>query len=130
MSETDAAALKNSLDAAREACAAKPLTIPQAIHEALWMARTPDGFVTPTKARDVVLTLLSALQQNTCYLKAMLANQEVFVLRQHDLAAIEPMRLWAELAERHGASQEKVGSARTKAQRWDMQPRDTTRWPT
>lgn len=97
MDEAQARQVVDACAANRDACGPKPLTVPEAIADALWVRKTSDGFIT---------------------------------LRQHDRAAPRAIKEWAGLAEMHGAGKDKIESARTKAQRWDMQPHDTTRWPT
>ena len=108
----------------------RPLTIPQAIELAQSYRAQPEILVDSFTSKRVMDALLSALEASPCYLKAVQEGQDVFVLRQHDRAAPGAIEEWALMAERHGASKEKVDSARAKIQHWEEQSLDDTRWPT
>lgn len=118
------------------ACAAlreapKPdYTIADAIDDAIWVRRTPDGFMEPEKGKLLIVTLLSALERSKCYLNAVRRGQEVFVLVQQDRAAASPIELWALDAQKHGCPEAKVQEALQTARRWREQQPNVTKWPT
>lgn len=105
------------------------LTIPEAMIRAKDIIAVPDQLFDTNTARRLLTGLLAALQRSRCYWKAMLKGEEVFVLRQSDRAAIEPMLGWAHLAETHGCGQDKVQDALAMAHRWRSQDPSATKWP-
>lgn len=80
-------------------------------------------------ARQMLDGLLSAIKSSRCFYKAMLAGEEVFVLRQSDRAAPAAIRAWAEEADRSGCGTEKVNSAYQTARAWADQDPSRTKWP-
>lgn len=104
-------------------------TILDAIDDALWLRRTPDGEVSNDRLRRIVDTLLSALQRSQCYYNAVRRGQEVFVLVQQDRAAPWAIRKWGTRAHEHGCPKEKLDSAFATAQRWEAQNTAMTKWP-
>lgn len=107
----------------------RPMTVAEAIGKAQWYRTQREVGVDDKTAKAVIDTLLSALQRNTCYFKAVQRNEEVFVLRMHDRAAVRPIFLWSDIAEAHGCSLAKVSDARSTAGRWSMQEDIATKWP-
>jgi hypothetical protein len=114
----------------REAAAKPPeLSILDAIDDAQWLRRTPDGVVGPERLRGIVDTLLSALERSRCYYNAVRRGQETFVLVQQDRAAPAAIGQWAAIAATHGCPDEKVQSALSTAERWRQQVPTSTKWP-
>lgn len=106
-----------------------PLTIPEAIDLALWIRKTPDCLISHDRLRQLADGLLSALQKYPVYLRAMQAEQDVFVLIDRDRAAPAAIQRWAETADEHGCAPDKVNEAYRKAARWTAQSDAVTRWP-
>jgi hypothetical protein len=114
--------------AQREASKSMPFTIANAIEEALWMRKTPDGYMTPEKQRLLVLTLLSALESSPCFFKGARLNIPTFTLLSYDLAGHAALQAWINAAEAHGCRPEKVDDARRILRTWSQLP--GLRWPT
>jgi len=114
----------------REAAAKVEMTILDAIDDAQWLRRTPDGVVGPMRLRGIVDTLLSALERSRCYYNAMRRGQETFVLVQQDRAAPAAIGQWAAIAATHGCPDDKVQNALSTAERWRKQLATATKWPT
>lgn len=118
-----------------QACAAqregsvRPFTIADAIEEAKWLRRTPDGIIAPELAKRTITTLLAALESSKCFFNAVQRGQEVFVLVQQDRAAVPAIQRWATTAGNHGCSLEKVNDAFRTAERWEKQDPAATKWP-
>lgn len=113
----------------RAKAAEQALTITEAINEAQWLRKTPDGILDPLRARKTIDALLSAIESSPCFLKAKLKGEEVFVLRQQDRAAPFAIRYWAEAAERKGCPGTKVEEANRISVRWGRQSPNVTKWP-
>jgi hypothetical protein len=97
------------------------ISIAQAIDQARWLRRTPDGIVSADVARRVIDTLLAALEVNPAYLKAVAKNEPTFVLRAQDLSSPTVIGTWAQIAAAHGCGEDKVQEALAKAalmERW------------
>lgn len=112
-----------------DAMADKPMTISEAINWALWMRRTPDGLLSPEIQRRTVAALLSALESNPFFFKAVQKGEEVFVLRQQDRAAPHAIAEWARWAGQHGCTPAKVEDAHSTARFWIAQDTSLTKWP-
>ena len=118
-----------------KACAAqregsvRPFTIVDAIEEAKWLRRTPDGIIAPELAKRTITTLLAALESSKCFFNAVQRGQETFVLVQQDRAAVPAIQRWATTAGNHGCSLEKVNDAFRTAERWEKQEPTATKWP-
>ena len=113
----------------REAAAKVEMTILDAIDDAQWLRRTPDGVVGPMRMRAIVDTLLSGLERSRCYYNAVRRGQEVFVLVQQDRAAPPAIGQWAAVAAVHGCPDEKVQNALATAESWRHQLATATKWP-
>jgi hypothetical protein len=113
----------------REAAGKVEMTILDAIDDAQWLRRTPDGVVGPMRMRAIVDTLLSALERSRCYYNAMRRGQETFVLVQQDRAAPAAIGQWAAIAATHGCPDDKVQNALSTAERWRKQLATATKWP-
>lgn len=130
MNPADASKVVNDAADNREKIASKPYTIADAIADAQWVERTPDGFMDPMAAKRTIVTLLAALQQSSCYFNAVRRGQATFVLVEQDRAAPIAIEVWAQTAEGHGCAEEKVVSALRTAANWRTQPANVTKWPT
>ena len=107
----------------------RQFTINDAIEEALWLRRTPDGVLSPDVAKRTIEALYASIERSRCFLNATRRGQEIFVLAQQDRAAPAAIAAWAATARSHGCQSEKVDSAFRTAQRWGAQSVDTTKWP-
>lgn len=108
--------------------ARREFTIADAIAEAEWLAKTPDGVLSHAVAKQTVLALLAALQSSPCYYKAVQRGIPTFTFLAYDKAGHDAIRLWSVLAEKHGARPEKYVTARTMVAAWEQ--RTDLRWPT
>lgn len=115
--------------AAREAGAAAPMTIGEALRIAQNLRLTPEMLIDGPRAKCVIDTLLSAVQSSSAFHKAKLAGEEVFVLRSRDRSAPAAISTWARSAEEHGCPLEKVREAVAVMNRWAAQDQSNTRWP-
>jgi hypothetical protein len=113
----------------REAAATREYTMADAIADARWVERTPDGLLDAERARQIITTLHAALQRSRCYYNAVQRGQEVFVLVQQDRAAPLAITAWANIAGNHGCPQEKVDDAIRVAIAWRGLAPETTKWP-
>jgi len=105
------------------------MTIREAVELAQWLRRTPDGIIPQHKVEQAMAALLAALEASQCYLKATLAGEQTFVLRQRDRAAPAAISVWAMEAQKHGCSDDKTAEAHRMAASWAMQPDSATKWP-
>lgn len=130
MEQKEASKVVADMTEQREA-SAKPsdITILDAIDDAQWLRRTPDGVVGPERLRRIIDTLLSGLERSRCYYNAVRRVQEVFVLVQQDRAAPAAIGHWAAIAAVHGCPDEKVQNALATAERWRQQLLTATKWP-
>lgn len=112
------------------ASADEPMTIAEAIGKAQFLRLQPECVVSALEARRVIDALLSAIQSSPTFHKALLAGEEVFVLRSRDRAAPMAIHVWALQAAEHGADHNKVSDAEQTWVRWELQSPDKTRWPT
>lgn len=103
------------------------MTVAEAINEARWMRRTPDGISSPVVNRKVIDVLLAALEVNPAYLKAVEKNEPTFVLRAQDLAAPTVIGTWAAIAAAQGCDEDKVQEAMSKAALMERWP--NRKWP-
>lgn len=126
---TTTEALQFEREAHMREAAARPMTIGEAADLARRLRETPELVVDGPRAKQAIDTLFAALERSTCYLKATLAGEEVFVLRQSDRAAVEAIRTWAHAASLHGCRDEKVRDAHATAGAWLSQPVEKTKWP-
>lgn len=113
---------------AREEKAEREYTVADAILDAQWVRRTPDGIFEGQKAKTIILTLLSALEASPCYLKAVKERRESFTILDYDKAGHNALHAWAYHAELHGARPAKLAEAYAKAEKWSQLP--DARWPT
>src|SRR5712664_1805808 len=102
----------------REETARKTYTIADAIDDARWLRRTPDGVLSPDRSKQVIDTLLAALEASPCYFKGARLGIPTFTLIAYDLAGQIAILKWAEVAEAHGCRHEKVQDALAKVTEW------------
>lgn len=96
------------------ASADEPMTIAEAIGKAQFLRLQPECVVSALEARRVIDALLSAIQSSPTFHKALLAGEEVFVLRQRDRAA--PSRRRNAVSDRWNAALEAAADRlRTRA---------------
>jgi hypothetical protein len=107
----------------------REMTIAQAFEEARWLRKYPEGILSPLVARQTIETLYAAIEANPVLRAALERNQELFVLVEQDRAAPAAIQLWADQANDHGCSDEKVTDAYRKSVRWRDCPRIATKWP-
>lgn len=129
MEQQDASKQVQDMAAQRASKPEAEYSILDAIDDALWLRRTPDGVVGADRLRKITDTLLAALQRSKCYYNAVRRGQEVFVLVQQDRAAPWAIRKWGTRAHEHGCPKEKVDAAFATAQRWEQQDQAMTKWP-
>ena len=103
-------------------------TVADAVEDAKWVERTPDGVLSPDRARQVIAMLHAALQASPCYYKAAQQNIPTFVLLGYDLAGHEAMIAWIAAASKHGCRPEKLADAIEILSRWKKL--SGLRWPT
>jgi hypothetical protein len=113
----------------REKHALRVMTVQDAIDEALWLRRTPDGILSPDVAKQTIATLHAALEASRCYYNAVRRRQQTFVLVEQDRAAPAAIAAWAATARAHGCPAEKVENAFRVAQEWRSRPEHATKWP-
>jgi hypothetical protein len=106
----------------------RAMTVQEAIDEALWVERTPDGFLHPERSRTIIRTLHAALQASPCYYKGVRESIPTFTLLAYDPAGHAAIRRWADLAQTHGARPAKYESAIAMVRDWEL--RTDLRWPT
>src|SRR5258708_24957373 len=93
---------------AKHAAEQQPMTIPEAISQAIWTRKTPDGFLDPALAKKTIVALLSALEASPCYFKGARLGIPTFTLLAYDRAGHIAIREWANAAQAHGCRMEKV----------------------
>lgn len=117
-----------------EACAAmreqarENYTVAQALDDALWLRRTPDAVLSPDRSKQIIATLLAATEASPCFYKGVRDGVPTFTLLAYDQAGHAAIRIWAQLAEQHGARPEKFASAIAMVTSWERRP--DLRWPT
>jgi hypothetical protein len=84
--------------------------------------------MSPARARQLIRTLLAAIEASPCYYKGAVLGIPTFTFLAYDKAGHAAIRLWAQLAEQHGARPEKFASALAMVMAWER--RDDLRWPT
>jgi hypothetical protein len=120
------AGVVSEMQAQREA-PRPPMTIPEAIDKAEWLRRTPDGWLDPDKARETIITLLSALEVSPCYFKGAKYGIPTATFLAYDKAAHYALRKWAEISQAHGAPAAKYGWGFSLANEWSK--RTDLKWP-
>jgi len=113
----------------REQATSHPMTVATAIERANWFRKQPELLVDSFTGKQIIDTLLSALEVNPCYLKAVRRGYGVFVLVESDRAAPAAIGQWALDAASHGCPDEKVQEALRMAEQWRNTPRLQTKWP-
>lgn len=103
-------------------------TVADAVTDAKWLIGQPDGLMSPARTRQLVRTLLAAIEASPCYYKGALLGIPTFTLLAYDRAGHIAIREWANAAQAHGARPEKLADARAMVVQWEM--RDDCRWPT
>lgn len=129
MQQEEASKVVTDMAEQRQAAAKPEMSILDAIDDAQWLRRTPDGQVTADRLRRICDTLLSALERSPCYFNAVRRGQETFVLVSQDRAAPHAIMEWVQWAERHGCPDSKCEQAAQTAQKWINQPTTATKWP-
>lgn len=105
----------------------KTITITEAIARAQDFRANPEMLFSAHTGRLVIGGLLSAVEYNPTYLKAVRVGEPVFILRAQDKLAPTIVRHWADLAVEVECPADKVAEARTKAQRMEQWP--TRKYP-
>lgn len=103
-------------------------TAANAVDDARWLINQPDGLMSPARTRQLIQTLLAAIEASPCYYKGVVLGIPTFTMLAYDPAGHAAIRLWAQLAEQHGARPEKWSSALAMVLSWER--RDDLRWPT
>lgn len=112
------------MQAQREAPA---MTIPDAIDKSEWLRRTPDGRLDPDKAREIIITLLSAIEASPSFLKASKLGLRTFTILPYDRAGHVALAGWITQAAAHGCRPEKVQDAEKILADWSQ--RTDLKWP-
>lgn len=102
-------------------------TIPEAVTDAQYLRRTPDAVLPLDRAKQVIDTLLAALEASPCYFKAARLGIPTFTLLAYDRAGHAAIRVWSAAAEAHGCRPEKVNDALATVSTWEQSP--DCSWP-
>jgi hypothetical protein len=97
-------------------------TIAQAIGDARWVQNTPDAVIAPDRSKQIILTLLAAIEASPCYLKASMLGMRPFVILPYDRAGDAAMLEWIRQADAHGCRADKVDDARAMLMQWRQRP--------
>lgn len=104
------------------------MTVAEAIAQAQWVRRTPDGVLSPAIAKQTMEALLSALEASPCYFKGARLGIPTFTLLAYDRAGHLAIGEWIKQASAHGCRPEKVADASARLAEF-MQRTDCS-WPT
>lgn len=129
---TSPAAVVQDMAAMREenrAQADAPMSIGEAVDLARRLRQAPETVLDAARSKRAIDALLSGLEYSPTYLKAIVAGEEVFVLRQRDRCAPAAIVTWTRSASEHGCPDEKVLGANGTWRRWYALPESMTRWP-
>ena len=103
------------------------MTPAAALAEARHILSKPEMMFNEGSARALLAGLVAAIDSSSCFAKAVANGEEVFVLRQQDMAAPPAIKQWAVLASANGCGKEKTDDALATAIRWESQP--NRKWP-
>jgi len=103
------------------------MTPAEALAEARHILSKPEMMFNEASARQLLAGVVAAIDSSQCFAKAVAAGQEVFVLRQQDMAAPSAIKTWAMLAASNGCGKDKTNEALATAARWEAG--SNRKWP-